>query len=36
MKILVSALAFALLPSVALAQAKPGWAFPVTEKEQPG
>ncbi len=35
MKMLVSALAFALLPSLALAQEKPGWAFPVTEKEQP-
>jgi cytochrome c553 len=35
MKILVSILAFAMIPSVALAQEKPSWAFPVTEKEQP-
>jgi len=35
MKILISALAIALSPALAFAQGKPGWAFPVTEKEQP-
>lgn len=35
MKILVCALAFVVVPTLAAATEKPDWAFPVTEKEQP-
>ncbi len=35
MKLLAGAFALALLPALALAQEKPSWAFPVTDKEQP-
>ena len=35
MKILVAASMIGILPSLALSQEKPSWAFPVTEKNQP-